>query len=166
MLAAAKQPEVVLLTDGRIVTGVVSEEDGMIVVTQSIGTMKFPKRKVERVFASIHDVYEYKLKQFPENDFDERINLAKWCLAQKMEAEARQQLEAILQRSPKHPSGQGDAHLARPGPGAAGDERPRPGRAADGSENWCGELRRSTRSRWMLPSTREPFEAWGFPTIP
>lgn len=99
---AAKQPEIVLLTDGRIVKGVVSEEDAMIVVTQPIGTMKFPKRKVEKVFATLKDVYAYKLEQFPENDFDERINLAKWCLSQKMEAEARQQLEAVLERSPKH----------------------------------------------------------------
>ena len=55
------------------------------------------------MFASIREVYAYKIEQFPENDFDERINLARWCLAQKMEPEARQQLEAILEHSPKHP---------------------------------------------------------------
>ena len=98
-----KQPEVVLLSDGRIVRGLLSEEDTMIVVTQPIGTMKFPKKRVEKVFASIRDVYTYKLEQLPENDVDERIKLAKWCLAQKMEPEARQQLEAILEHSPKHP---------------------------------------------------------------
>ena len=99
---AAKQPEVVLLTDGRIVTGVLSQEDTMIVVTTPIGTMKFPQKRVEKVFASIRDVHAYKLDQLPENDWDERIKLAKWCLEQKMEPEARQQLEAILDRSPQH----------------------------------------------------------------
>ena len=106
---AAQQPQVVLLADGRVVTGVVTEEDGMVIVTQPIGVMKFPSRKVERVFPSLKEVYAYKLEQFPENDFDERINLAKWCLAKNMEAEAREQLEAILQMSPQH--GQAKAML-------------------------------------------------------
>ncbi|MGC8640649.1 MAG: hypothetical protein ACP5XB_12310 [Isosphaeraceae bacterium] len=100
---SAKQPQVVLLADGRVIIGVVSEEDGMVIVTQPIGVMRFPGRKVEKVFASLKEVYAYKLEQFPENDFDERINLAKWCLSKHMEPEAREQLEAILQMSPKHP---------------------------------------------------------------
>jgi hypothetical protein len=92
----------VLLTDGRLVQGVLSQEDNMIIITQPIGAMKYPKKRVEQVFPSIRAVYEYKLEQLPENDSDERIKLARWCLAQKMEPEARQQLEAILAHSPKH----------------------------------------------------------------
>ena len=91
-----------LLHDGRIVKGVLSEEDGMIIVTQPIGTMRFPKKRIERVFPSMQEVYKYKLEQLPEDDFQERIKLARWCLEQKMEPEARQQLEAILERNPKH----------------------------------------------------------------
>jgi hypothetical protein len=98
----SKPAQVVLLSDGRLVTGVISEEEAMIVVTQPVGSMKFPKKRVEKVFASIQEVYAYKLEQLPEDDFDERIKLARWCLGQKMEPEARKQLEAILQRSPKH----------------------------------------------------------------
>jgi hypothetical protein len=101
--APAKQPQFVLLAEGRVVTGVVTEEDGMVIVTQPIGVMKFPSRKVERIFGSLKEVYAYKLEQFPENDFDERINLAKWCLSKDMEPEAREQLEAVLQMSPKNP---------------------------------------------------------------
>jgi hypothetical protein len=100
--AKDRQPVIVLLHDGRLVSGVLSEEDAMIVVTQPIGAMRFPKKRVEKVFASIQEVYGYKLEQLPEDDFDERIKLAKWCLGQKMEPEAREQLEAILLRNPKH----------------------------------------------------------------
>ena len=50
----------------------------------------------------MQEVYKYKLEQLPEDDFQERIKLARWCLEQKMEPEARQQLEAILERNPKH----------------------------------------------------------------
>ena len=96
-----QRPAIVLLRDGRIVNGLLSEEDGMYVVTQPIGVMRFPRKRVERVFASIREVYAYKLEQLPENDFDERIKLARWCLEQKLEPEARQQLAAVLKRSPK-----------------------------------------------------------------
>jgi hypothetical protein len=99
---ADQKPIFVLLFDGRLVSGVLTEEDGVIVVHQRVGTMRFPKKRVEKVFDSIEQVYRYKLEQLPENDFGERINLARWCLGQKMEAEARQQLEAILQSNPKH----------------------------------------------------------------
>ncbi len=97
----AERRAVLLLHDGRIVEGVLSEEDGMYVVTQPIGTMRFPKKRVEKVFSSIQEVYGYKLEQLPENDFDECIKLARWCLEHKMEPEARQQLLAVLKRSPK-----------------------------------------------------------------
>ena len=100
--ALDRQPVIVLLHDGRIVKGVLSEEDAIYVVTQPIGVMRFPKKRVEKVFASVQEVYSYKLEQLPEQDFDERIKLARWCLEQKMEPEARQQLNAILQLSPKH----------------------------------------------------------------
>lgn len=100
--ALDRQPVIVLLQDGRIVKGVLSEEDGIYIVTQPIGVMRFPKKRVEKVFASVREVYSYKLEQLPEKDFDERIKLARWCLEQKMKPEARQQLDAILQLSPKH----------------------------------------------------------------
>jgi hypothetical protein len=101
-MAALKQAEIVLLDDGRIVSGVLSEEDSVLIVTQPIGAMRFPKKKVEKVFGSIREVYRYKLERLAENDTDERLKLARWCLRQKMEAEAREQLEAILRLNSKH----------------------------------------------------------------
>ena len=86
-----------------MVSGAISEDDTMVIVSQPIGSMKFPKKRVEKICGSLQEVYQYKLETLPENDFDERIKLARWCLEQRMEAEARGQLEAILARSPKHP---------------------------------------------------------------
>ncbi len=106
-VAAAKAPEaprarIVLLTDGHIVKGFVREEESAVLVTQPVGEMRFPRRRIESVFSSIQEVYKYKLDQLPENDFDERMKLARWCLEQKMETEAREQLQAIMELSPKH----------------------------------------------------------------
>jgi hypothetical protein len=105
--AAAKPAEaatvrVVLLTDGHIVKGLVREEEAAVVVTQPAGVMRFPRRRIDNVFGSIQEVYKYKLEQLPENDFDERMKLARWCLEQKMETEAREQLRAVMELSPKH----------------------------------------------------------------
>lgn len=100
--AAKSAAEIVLLDDGRMVSGVLSEEDNVLIVTQPIGAMRFPKKKVEKVFGSIREVYEYKLERLPEDDFDERLKLARWCLRQYMEPEARSHLQAILDRDPKH----------------------------------------------------------------
>jgi hypothetical protein len=98
-----KPQQLVLLTDGRIISGIVSEEGSMVVVTQPYGAMRFPHRRVEQVFHSIREVYKYKLDQLPDRDVDERLKLARWCLSQKLESEARQQLEAILEMSPNNP---------------------------------------------------------------
>jgi len=93
----------VLLSDGRLIKGTLSEEDSMVIVTQPIGSMRFPKKRIEKLFNSMQEVYRYKLEQLPENDFDERMKLARWCLEHQMDAEAKEQLQAILTLDPKHP---------------------------------------------------------------
>lgn len=100
--ADAAKPKLVLLTDGRILSGVVSEEDGMVAVTQTAGIMKFPERKVERAFDTIQEVHQYKLEQVPEDDMDEQLKLAQWCLSKGLAAEAQGHLDSILKIDPKH----------------------------------------------------------------
>jgi hypothetical protein len=100
--ATESKSKVVLLTNGGIVEGVVTEEDGKIVVTSSQGIMPFPERKVERVFDSIQDVHRYKREQVPEEDMDEQLKLAQWCLSHHLPSEARGHLGAILKLDPKH----------------------------------------------------------------
>ena len=65
-----RRPLIVLLRNGRMIKGLVSEEDGVYLVTQPIGVMRFPKSQVEKVFTSIQNIYAYKLEQLPEEDFD------------------------------------------------------------------------------------------------
>ncbi|HKI21440.1 MAG TPA: hypothetical protein VKA15_26330, partial [Isosphaeraceae bacterium] len=65
-----------LLTDGQIIQGVVSEEESQYTLTQRVGVLRFPKKRVEGTFDSILDVYQYKLRQLPEQDSDECFKLA------------------------------------------------------------------------------------------
>ncbi|WP_165066680.1 hypothetical protein [Paludisphaera rhizosphaerae] len=101
---AAPPQQFVLITDGRLFEGVVTEdeEENKVVVTMPIGQMKFPVKRVERVFASIQEVHAYKCDQVPEEDIDEQIKLAQWCLAKNLPAEARKHLEQVLSMVPKH----------------------------------------------------------------
>jgi hypothetical protein len=100
--ADASKSQLVLLTDGRIIEGVVTEEDGKVVVTSPVGIMRFPEGKVERTFDTIQGIHRYKLEQVPEEDMDEQLKLAQWCLSKHLNAEARGHLDAILKLDPKH----------------------------------------------------------------
>lgn len=93
----------VLLTDGRIITGLVSEEEGKILVTQSVGVMRFSERKIERVFNSLREVHAYKSDQVPDIDIDEQLKLAQWCLTNDLSDEAKGHLRNALNLDPKNP---------------------------------------------------------------
>jgi len=65
--------------------------------------MRFPRRRIEASFRTLHEAYEYKLSQFPDEDTGERLKLAQWCLAQNLQEEAKAQLNGILKINPKPP---------------------------------------------------------------
>jgi len=90
-----------LLTDGQIIQGVVSEEESQYTLTQRVGVLRFPKKRVEGTFDSILDVYQYKLGQLPEQDPDECFKLARWCLNVKLTAQAKEQLTKVLELNSK-----------------------------------------------------------------
>jgi hypothetical protein len=101
--APAPNHSVLLMTNGRILEGELSQDDAGYVLKQRLGTIRFPKRTVERVFHSLREVYEYKLSLIAQGDPDEHLKLAQWCLSVKLYDEARAQLEALLRVSPGHP---------------------------------------------------------------
>lgn len=97
-----QEPQFVLLTDGRIITGLVSEDEGKILVTQPVGVMRFPEQKIERVFNSLREVHAYKSDQVPEIDIDEQLKLAQWCLTNKLSDEAKGHLQNVMKLDPKN----------------------------------------------------------------
>jgi len=100
--ASTEQSKFVLLTDGRIITGLVSEEEDKVLVTQPVGVMRFPEGRIERVFNSLKEVHEYKSEQVPEIDIDEQLKLAQWCLTNKLSDEAKDHLRNVLKLDPKN----------------------------------------------------------------
>jgi hypothetical protein len=91
-----------LLTDGRLIQGMISREGSIYVVKQRIGVMRFPKKLVEGSYDSLQDAYRHKLEQLPEDDPAERLKLARWCLNTHLTVEAKEQLLKVLEISPEH----------------------------------------------------------------
>src|SRR4051812_30767980 len=100
---AAPTLSVVLLSDDRVLQGFLSEDDKGYVLKQRGGLLPLRKSQVQQVFRSVAEVYQYKRDQLPDRDPDERMKLAQWCLTNRLTAEAKEQLQAVLALSPKNP---------------------------------------------------------------
>jgi hypothetical protein len=108
--APSPSPTVLLLSNGRLLNGAVVEVGSDYVLHQKGGTIRFRKTDVIRAFGSISEVYHYKREQFPDDDPDEHLKLARWCLSQNLREEAKAELQAVVALSPK--SGEAKAMLA------------------------------------------------------
>jgi hypothetical protein len=101
--APAASPErYLLLTDGRLIKGSVAEHGGEFLVGQRVGVMRFPAKRVEGVFDSVHGAYQHRVEQLPDRDYDERMKLAHWCLKMNLIAEAKEQLTVIARHNPEN----------------------------------------------------------------
>jgi hypothetical protein len=92
----------VLLTNGQLIPGIVSETESEYSIEQQVGTMYFPKKRVEGAFDSVRHAYEYRLSQLPDGDSEERMKLALWCLNLKLNAEAGQLLNSVVELNPNN----------------------------------------------------------------
>jgi hypothetical protein len=92
-----------MLTNGQMIKGAVTDEDKEFVVVQRAGPMRFPKQRVAGAFDSMQEAYQYHIQQLPDRDCEERMKLAQWCLNMKLHAEAKEQLEKVLELNSKHP---------------------------------------------------------------
>lgn len=92
---------VLLKTNGRLLSGSITEAEGRYLVHTRGGPIPVPKNQVEATFESVAAVYQYKLARVPERDPDEHLKLAKWCLGQNLTAEALTELKAVLAVSPR-----------------------------------------------------------------
>jgi hypothetical protein len=98
----AREQRYVLLTDGKLIPGFVSETESEYLIEQQVGTMHFPKKRVEGSFESVRQAYEYRLSQLPEGDSEERVKLALWCLHLKLTAEAGELLSSVVELNPNN----------------------------------------------------------------
>ena len=64
-LAPAVPDRYLLLTDGRVIKGTITEDETQYRVGQNIGVMRFKKRDVEGAFNTLREAYLYRVAQAP-----------------------------------------------------------------------------------------------------
>ncbi len=103
VVAASDPPQVILLTNGRILEGMITRNpEGGYNVRQKLGQIKVAGDEIEGLFASLNAVYEHKKEILPPRDIQERMRLYRWCLSLGLLKQAEEQLKAVLALSPEH----------------------------------------------------------------
>jgi hypothetical protein len=100
--APAGPERFLLLTNGQLIKGSVSQQGSEYIVGQRVGVMRFPEKRVEGVFNSVRAAYRYRVEQLPDRDYHERMKLVHWCLKMNLNAEAKEQLTEIARHNPNH----------------------------------------------------------------
>jgi hypothetical protein len=98
----AQEERYLLLANGQLVQGVITENESEFLVEQRVGVMRFAKKRVEGAFSSIREAFEYRLAQLPNGDFDEGMKLAFWCLNLKLTSEAKEILTEVVKHNPNN----------------------------------------------------------------
>lgn len=101
-VAPTSSQAVLLLTNGSLREGKISEDSTDYFVHTKSGTLSYPKRLVETRRNSVREIYQYLVERLPARDPDEHMKLALWCLNQKMKPEATAQLKEVVKLSPQH----------------------------------------------------------------
>lgn len=98
--AATPSHSVLLLSDGRVIQGDISETEDVYILRQNGGEIRFRKGQVEERFRSVAEAYEYKRASIPARDPDEHLKLARWCLVNHLPDQARAELHVVAKLSP------------------------------------------------------------------
>ena len=98
--AAESSERVLLLYDGRILRGKLTETDDGYLLAQKLGELRIRRRDVEKIFDSLQNVYQYKAERLPQGDPEEHLKFAQWCFMEKLEPEARTELKKVLELQP------------------------------------------------------------------
>ncbi len=102
--ASASADRVLLLSNGTVVRGEITEDAaaGVYRIRRKGGQLPpYPKTAVKKLADSLEELYRFQVQGLPPGDPDERMKLVKWCLIVGLQAQAREQLEAILAMSPE-----------------------------------------------------------------
>ncbi len=97
----AQPPGVLVLFDGRVVTGAIAEQNGGYFVRQANGGQVFMPFEVIRLTAtSMNEAYEKQRDTLKKPTVADHLTLAQWCFDNKLHDQANEQLAAALRLEP------------------------------------------------------------------
>ncbi len=102
-LAAAPADEVEL-TSGTVVEGKVQDLGDSIRVVRSNGSATYPKSMVRKITPkkTVEEIYEDRAQGLKDTDLDGHLQLARWCVQQKLAKESALEFRKILALNPDH----------------------------------------------------------------
>lgn len=94
---------VLLLRSGRVLAGKIRRDGTRYVVSLPAGEIRIRAEDVEHVSATLQGGYEYKRATILPGSAGPHLDLAAWCIAQGLWAEARRELDDARRLEPRHP---------------------------------------------------------------
>jgi len=101
-VAPAPSSAVLLLTNGGVKQGLISVDQAGYILHVGGSKIPYPKRMVVGKFRTLEEAYAYQHERLPERDPDESMKLARWCLTNQLESQAKIELQTVLALSPKY----------------------------------------------------------------
>ncbi len=98
------QSGVLLLQDGGVLAGKISQAADWYVVGRSGGQMQVAASRVMFVGHTLHEAYDYRRQHIASNTVETHLALAEWCLRYDLLAEAGDELNAARNLGPDHPN--------------------------------------------------------------
>lgn len=104
VLGLAFAADDVELTSGAVVQGRIEDLGDSIRVVRSNGSATYPKSMVRKITLkkTVEEIYEDKSRELKEGDLDGHLELARWCLQQKLPKESLTELKKVLALNPDH----------------------------------------------------------------
>jgi len=93
---------VVLLTDGKLVEGHVTEAPGKVIVRRGSIDQPFAKESVQHIGKSKDDCYQFLLGKLKADDAPGRFKLARWCMYNGLREQALIESKEVVKLQPDH----------------------------------------------------------------
>jgi len=146
LIVSAASADEVELTSGTVVEGKVQDLGDSIRVVKSNGSAVYPKSMVRKITPkkTVEEIYEDKSRELKDADADGHLQLARWCLQQKLQKEAVLEFRKVIAVNP-------DQEEARAG---AGFQKINGTWMAEDEANHARGLVKH-KGKWMTPEQRD-----------
>lgn len=94
---------VVLLRNGEVLSGTIARTGDYYHVSKPGSEIRLKAAEVDRVADRLIDLYEVKRRRVTPDKLQDRLDLAEWCLAQRLSEQATAELAAAAAIDPRHP---------------------------------------------------------------
>jgi HEAT repeat protein len=146
LTASAAPADEIELTSGTVIEGKVEDLGDSIRVVKSAGSAIYPKSMVRKITPkkTVEEIYQDKARELKESDADGHLQLARWCLQQKLPKEALLEFKKVIAINP-------DQEEARAG---AGFQKVNGKWLTEDEANQARGLVKH-KGKWMTPEQRD-----------